>query len=102
MSQPSERKRASDLTDGDRSPRKPPSRLQAEVPLPNWLDKAMKFLDRCQRTIPLTREGKFWTLFALALLATGLFRSINLINLLACFMLAALLHNLWSARRQLR
>jgi uncharacterized protein (DUF58 family) len=70
--------------------------------LPRWLDATIQFLDRQQKKLPLSREGKFWLLFSLGLLATGLFRSINLINLLACFMLAALLHNLWSARRQLR
>jgi len=40
--------------------------------------------------------------FRLALLCTGLFRSINLINLLACFLIAMLFCNLWLARRQVR
>ena len=55
-----------------------------------------------QKVVPLSRRGSYGCSLPSVLLATGLFRSINLINLLACFMLAALLHNLWSARRQLR
>jgi uncharacterized protein (DUF58 family) len=73
-----------------------------EIPLPAWLEKMVNRVDLWQKRLPLTREGKFWLVFALGLLATGLFRSINLINLLSCFMLTALALNLWSARRQLR
>jgi uncharacterized protein (DUF58 family) len=48
----------------------------------------------------LSREGVFWLILCLALLATGLFKSINLITLLACVLLAALACNFVLARRQ--
>jgi uncharacterized protein (DUF58 family) len=48
----------------------------------------------------LSREGVFWLLLCLALLATGLFKSINLITLLACVLLAGMAINFVLARRQ--
>jgi len=59
-------------------------------------------IEEALESLPLAREGKLWLLFSLALLCTGLFRSINLINLLACFLIAMLFCNLWLARRQVR
>ena len=49
----------------------------------------------------LSREGVLWLLLCLALLATGLFKSINLITLLACVLLAALACNYVLAGRQI-
>jgi uncharacterized protein (DUF58 family) len=56
---------------------------------------------RLDRWVPLTREGKIWLLFSLGLFATGLFRGINLILLLASILIATLLYNLWLSWRQL-
>jgi uncharacterized protein (DUF58 family) len=50
----------------------------------------------------LSREGLAWLALCLGMLSTGLFKSINLITLLACILLAAILCNFWLARRQLR
>jgi uncharacterized protein (DUF58 family) len=52
--------------------------------------------------LPFTREGLFWLLISLAMLITGLLRGINLINLLACWIITLILWNWWMARRQLR
>ena len=52
--------------------------------------------------LPLTREGRLWLFFSAAMLGTGFFRGINLITLLACFLLSLLLWNCWLAWRQLR
>lgn len=54
------------------------------------------------RRLPLTREGLFWLLISLAMLVTGLLRGINLINLLACWIVTLVLWNWWMARRQPR
>ena len=53
------------------------------------------------RHLRLSREGVLWLLLCLALLATGLFKSINLITLLACVLLAAMACNFVLARRQI-
>ena len=52
--------------------------------------------------LPFTREGLFWLLISLAMLVTGLIKGINLINLLACWVITLILWNWWLARRQLR
>jgi uncharacterized protein (DUF58 family) len=52
--------------------------------------------------VPLTRPGLFWLLAATAALVLSLLRSINLLLLLACFLLAFLPLNLWLAGRRLR
>ena len=54
------------------------------------------------RRLPLSREGWAWFLTGVALFLTGYSKSINLITLLACFMLASTGMNYWLARRQLR
>lgn len=59
------------------------------------------FLDWVQR-LPFTREGLFWLLIALAMLITGLLKGINLIILLACWVVVLIPWNWWVARRQLR
>src|SRR5688500_7105737 len=53
------------------------------------------------RRIPLSREGLFWFLIALAMLVTGLVKSIHLITLLAWLLIVLVLWNFWVARRQL-
>ncbi|MCS7046326.1 MAG: DUF58 domain-containing protein [Gemmataceae bacterium] len=50
----------------------------------------------------MSREGLFWLLIAVAMLVTGLIKAINLLNLLACWLLALLAWNAWLARRHLR
>lgn len=52
--------------------------------------------------LPFTREGLFWLLISAAMLVTGLIKGINLINLLACWVIVLILWNWWLARRQLR
>src|SRR5688572_409209 len=52
--------------------------------------------------LPFTREGLFWLLIALAMLITGLLKGINLIILLACWVVILIPWNWWMARRQLR
>ncbi len=52
--------------------------------------------------LPFTREGFFWLLISAAMLVTGLIKGINLINLLACWVIVLILWNWWLARRQLR
>ena len=54
------------------------------------------------RRLPFTREGLFWLLISLAMLVTGLLKGINLISLLACWLITLILWNYWLARRQLR
>jgi uncharacterized protein (DUF58 family) len=51
--------------------------------------------------LPLSREGLFWLLIAAAMLVTGLFKGINLITLLACWIIVLTALNGWLARRQL-
>lgn len=53
------------------------------------------------RRQPLTREGMFWGLLALGLLATGLAKGINLITLFACLLVAMVGWNAYLAWRQL-
>jgi uncharacterized protein (DUF58 family) len=57
----------------------------------NWLHK-----------LRLSREGLFWLLIAAAMLVTGLYKGINLITLLACWIIVLTALNGWLARRQLR
>jgi uncharacterized protein (DUF58 family) len=52
--------------------------------------------------LPLTREGLLWFIIAGVLLLIGLLKGINLITLLACFLVMLVLWNAWTARRQLR
>ncbi len=52
--------------------------------------------------LPFTREGLFWLLIALALLVTGLLKGINLVNLLASWVIMLIAWNFWLARRQVR
>ena len=59
-------------------------------PLPAWVQR-----------LPLSREGRFWSFIALAMLVTGLLKSINLMTLLACFLLTMVGLNFLLARRQL-
>jgi uncharacterized protein (DUF58 family) len=59
------------------------------------------FLDWLER-LPFTREGLFWLLIALAILITGLLKGINLIILLACWVVVLIPWNWWVARKQLR
>ena len=51
--------------------------------------------------IPLTREGLLWFIMAWALLLVGLFKGINLITLLASWLVVMVIWNWWEARRQL-
>jgi uncharacterized protein (DUF58 family) len=51
---------------------------------------------------PLSREGTLWFIMACAMLVTGLFKGINLITLLACWMVTVVFLNYWWARPQLR
>lgn len=66
--------------------------------MPRIVDWSRAIRDR----LPLSREGVGWTLLAVAMLLTGLLKSINLITLLACILLAVVLVNLALAWRQLR
>lgn len=54
------------------------------------------------RRLHFAREGIFWGLLALGLLATGLAKGINLITLLACMLLATIALNALLSARQLR
>src|SRR5262245_59633547 len=51
---------------------------------------------------PFTREGFFWLLISAAMLVTALLKGINLITLLASWMLTIVFLNLFWASRQLR
>ncbi len=55
-----------------------------------------------RRRIPLSREGLGWLVLSVAMLLTGLIKSINLITLLACILLAVGLVNMLFAWRQVR
>lgn len=55
-----------------------------------------------KQKIPLTREGRLWALISLAMLVTALLKGINLVTLLACWMLVLVALNYWWASRQLR
>lgn len=52
--------------------------------------------------VPLSHEGIGWLTLTVAMIATGLLKSINLITLLGCALLGVLAINLWLARRQVR
>lgn len=52
--------------------------------------------------VPFTREGLLWLVVSAAMLVTGLLKGINLINLIACWVITLLFWNWWLARRQLR
>jgi uncharacterized protein (DUF58 family) len=54
------------------------------------------------KRVPLSREGLLWLLVAVAVMVTGLFKGINLITLLACWIIVLTGLNWWLARRQLR
>ncbi len=54
------------------------------------------------RSWPLTAEGAWGLALSAALLAIGLAKNINLITLFACLLLALLIANVLSCRRQLR
>jgi uncharacterized protein (DUF58 family) len=53
------------------------------------------------KRVPLSREGLLWLLVAVAVMVTGLFKGINLITLLACWIIVLTALNWWLARRQL-
>jgi uncharacterized protein (DUF58 family) len=55
-----------------------------------------------KQLVPLSREGLLWFVISLAMLVTGLYKGINLIVLLACWMVCLVGLNCWWARRQLR
>src|SRR2546426_8914985 len=63
---------------------------------------AWSHLSRLISRNPLTKEGTFALLLILGLLTIGLIKNINLLTLLACFLLAFLLFNVLWAKRQLR
>src|ERR1700730_9952051 len=50
----------------------------------------------------LSREGVLWFIISFAMLVTGLLKGINLITLLACWMVTVVFLNYWWARPQLR
>jgi uncharacterized protein (DUF58 family) len=52
--------------------------------------------------VPFTREGLLWLVVSAGMLVTGLLKGINLINLIACWVITLLFWNWWLARRQLR
>src|SRR5438132_8103214 len=52
--------------------------------------------------LPLSREGLFWFIISFAMLVTGLLKGINLITLLACWMVTLVLLNFCWAYPQLR
>jgi uncharacterized protein (DUF58 family) len=54
------------------------------------------------RLLPLSREGLLWFVISFAMLVTGLLKGINLITLLACWMVSLVLLNYWWASPQLR
>jgi uncharacterized protein (DUF58 family) len=62
----------------------------------------MQNLLALKNLFPLSREGILWFVASLAMLVTGLFKGINLITLLACWMVAVVFLNYWWARLQLR
>lgn len=59
-------------------------------------------LTAAQRRLRLSRAGLGWLVLSISMLLTGLAKSINLITLLACVFLGAVLINLFLARRQTR
>jgi uncharacterized protein (DUF58 family) len=59
-----------------------------------------KLYGSIRRRIPLSRDGIGWLILTVAMLLTGLIKSINLITLLACILIAGGLLNLVLARRQ--
>ncbi len=54
----------------------------------------------CLAQLPLTREGLFWLVIAVALLVVGLVKTINLITLFASLLIVLVVWNWWTARRQ--
>ena len=62
----------------------------------------MQRLKRILAKVPLTREGLLWFLISGAMLVTGLLKGINLINLLACWMVILVFLNYRWAKPQLR
>src|SRR4051794_35098366 len=59
-----------------------------------------RLLTSMRRAIPLSREGFGWFMLSAAMLSTGLVKSINLITLFACLLIAAGTVNFVLARRQ--
>src|SRR5438067_767287 len=59
-----------------------------------------RLLTPMRRPIPLSREGFGWFVLSAAMLSTGLIKSINLITLFACLLIAAGMVNFVLARRQ--
>jgi uncharacterized protein (DUF58 family) len=57
---------------------------------------------RLLKRFPLSREGMLWFVLSAGMLVTGLFKGINLITLLACWMVTIVFLNYWWARSQLR
>jgi uncharacterized protein (DUF58 family) len=57
---------------------------------------------RYSRTLRVPREGRLWLLAGGVLLATGVFKGINLVVLLACLLIATWVVNAVGARRNLR
>ena len=62
----------------------------------------MQALLALARRCPLSREGILWFIVSFAMLVTGLLKGINLITLLACWMVTVVLFNYWWAQPQLR
>src|ERR1700680_2846269 len=52
--------------------------------------------------VPVSREGLLWFVISFAMLVTGLFKGINLITLLACWMVTLVFINYLLAYPQLR
>jgi uncharacterized protein (DUF58 family) len=69
---------------------------------PGSWEELVQRLDHWQQNLPLTYEGKIWLVFSLAMFFTGLWRGINLITMLACFLLMAIFFNWRLSRQQLK
>jgi uncharacterized protein (DUF58 family) len=69
---------------------------------PGFWKRFVQRLDRWQRSLPLTIEGKIWLLLSVGMLMTGLWRGINLIVLLSCCLVMAILYNWRLAGRQIK
>src|SRR5262249_56089010 len=66
------------------------------------MSEAIPPLERTIVKLRVPREGQYWLLVAVVFLATGVFKSISLVALLACVMAAGWVVNAVGARRRLR
>jgi uncharacterized protein (DUF58 family) len=66
------------------------------------MSQSSPLAEREKIRLRLPIEGQVWLLVTIILLATGIFKGINLVTLLACVMIATWGTNAWGARTRLR